>query len=187
MVLNTVDPKQKTESILLPTQGTDAAHELCASARRGIARFEGGDVTAAQLATGLRKLADMLDPPVEAIDQKAVRTVYEAWLRELGKDPRKTKLTKDRKVKIQARLREGYSVEDMLLAVRNCAASPFHRGENDRGIAFDDLTLICRNGSKLESFRDLGLVADSAAQPPIQQSIPPQTSAPAARYKDAGF
>lgn len=62
------------------------------------------------------------------------------------------KLTAERKRKIEARLKEGYSVEQIIQAIDGCAASPFHRGQNDTGQVWDDLELICRNGSKLESF-----------------------------------
>jgi hypothetical protein len=33
-------------------------------------------------------------------------------------------------------------------------ASPFHQGENDQGMVYDDITLILRDGEKLEWFAD---------------------------------
>lgn len=83
----------------------------------------------------------------------AVRVVFDHWQQAMGK-PR-AKLTADRARKVRARLREGYNVQEILQAVQGCAASPFHRGENDRGTEYVDLTLICRSGSKLEQFIEM--------------------------------
>jgi len=68
------------------------------------------------------------------------------------------KLTKDRREKILARLKEGYSVEQMRMAIDGCGVSPFHMGDNDRGRIYDDLTLILRTGTKLENF--MAITAD---------------------------
>lgn len=62
------------------------------------------------------------------------------------------KMTTERQTAIRARLREGYSVQQLIQAIDGCKNSPHHQGENDRGIIYDDLTLICRNGSKVEQF-----------------------------------
>lgn len=127
--------------------------ELVASARRGLEQYESGKVDASALAKGLRDIADMLDGAAKPDDVKAV---FSAWVQALGKDAQRTKLTKDREQRIKARLRERYSVAEIIIAIKNCAASSFHRGDNDHGRAYDDITLICRNGSKLEQFRDMG-------------------------------
>ncbi|MEW6212726.1 MAG: hypothetical protein AB1631_30655 [Acidobacteriota bacterium] len=62
------------------------------------------------------------------------------------------KFTDDRRRKVVARLREGYTLEQIKRGIDGCAASSFHRGENDTHTLFDDLELICRSGSKLEGF-----------------------------------
>jgi hypothetical protein len=67
------------------------------------------------------------------------------------------KLTPKRKQKITARLREGYTLEQIQEAIEGCKASPFHMGENERGTVFDDLELILRDGGKLEQFRNYKL------------------------------
>lgn len=59
------------------------------------------------------------------------------------------KLTADRRSKIEGRLREGYSGADIRKAIDGAARAAF---VNDQGKRFDDIELICRNGSKLESF-----------------------------------
>lgn len=130
--------------------------ELIARVRRGLEMFEAGECTARQLAAGMRKLAEQLDPPRESEELKRkVERVFEVWRAEMGKNG-SAKLTRERRAKVEARLKEGYSVEELVAAVRNCAASDFHRGANENGTAYNDITLICRNGSKLEQFRDMG-------------------------------
>lgn len=61
------------------------------------------------------------------------------------------KATRDRRQKVTARLRDGYSSEDIKAAIDGAAVGAF---VNDAGKRFDDIELICRNGSKLESFMD---------------------------------
>lgn len=79
-----------------------------------------------------------------------VKEIFTYW--QIALNHPTAKLTDDRRRRIEARLREKYTVEEIKSAIDGCAASPFHRGENDKGQVFDDLELICRNGSKLESF-----------------------------------
>lgn len=80
-----------------------------------------------------------------------VETVFAAWQEIMGKP--KARLTSERRDKIAARLKS-YPIDDLLDAIRGCAASPFHMGRNDGGREYNDLTLIFRNDSKLEGFRD---------------------------------
>lgn len=79
-----------------------------------------------------------------------VSRIFSYWQSTL--DHPTAKLTTERRRKVEARLKEGYSVEQIIQAIDGCAASPFHRGQNDTGQVWDDLELICRNGSKLEGF-----------------------------------
>lgn len=67
------------------------------------------------------------------------------------------KLTADREAKIKARLREGYSVQEIRQAINGAARGAF---VNDAGKRFDDIELICRKGSKLEDF--MGRAAERA-------------------------
>jgi len=84
-----------------------------------------------------------------------VRELFEYWAKRMQK-PGSARLTAGRRAKVEARLREGYSVEDIKAAIDGCARSKFHMGENDGGRVHNDLELICRSGSKLEGFRDGG-------------------------------
>lgn len=77
----------------------------------------------------------------------SVDAVFDYW-RERCNHPT-AKLTSDRRSKINARLRDGYTVDDLKAAVDGAARAAF---VNDQGKRFDDLALICRNGEKLDSF-----------------------------------
>lgn len=84
-------------------------------------------------------------PPSEA------NQIFTYW-QEVMKKTSMAKLTERRRKSIQARLREGYSVDQIKQAINGCAQSPYHMGQNDSGTVYDDLTLICRSGDKLEQF-----------------------------------
>jgi len=87
---------------------------------------------------------------VESNDSTAL--VFLHWQKTLNHPD--AKLTAKRKRNISARLKEGYTVEDLCLAIEGCAASAFHQGDNDNGKVFDDLELICRSGEKVEQFKN---------------------------------
>ncbi len=82
-----------------------------------------------------------------------VQQVFEHWQQVTGKH--KAKLTNDRKQKVQARLREGFSVDELKEAVDGLAKSAWHQGDNPQGKRYDDLALVCRQGSKVEQFIEL--------------------------------
>lgn len=79
-----------------------------------------------------------------------IDSVFATWVAILGKQ--NCKLTAGRSKVIKARLKEGYTVNQLCSAIKGCANSPFHMGMNDRGERYDDLTLICRNGENVEKF-----------------------------------
>lgn len=81
-------------------------------------------------------------------DPSVVREIFAHWQAATGRPG--ARLGKDRAAKIAARLREGYTPEQIKDAISGYAASKFHRGENDQGTRYDTLELICRNGEKLE-------------------------------------
>lgn len=80
-----------------------------------------------------------------------VREIFEHWVAVMGKTSQ-TKLNDKRKRCIESRLREGYSVDQIKAAIDGCAKSPYHMGRNDSGTVYDDLTLICRSGDRIEQF-----------------------------------
>lgn len=77
--------------------------------------------------------------------------VFDHWVMRMGKT-KAAKLTTGRAKAIKARMAEGYTVEDLKRAVDGCAKSKHHMGMNDQGTVYDDLTLICRSGEKVEQF-----------------------------------
>lgn len=82
-------------------------------------------------------------------EQRTVSDIFEYWkvrCRHLTAKP-----TRERLEKVKARLKEGYTVEQIRSAIDGAACGAF---VNDSGKRFDDLELICRTGSKLESFID---------------------------------
>jgi hypothetical protein len=83
-----------------------------------------------------------------------VREVFVYWQEKMNHP--QAKLTKDRQAKIGARLREGFTVDQIKAAIDGCKASGYHMGENDSKAVYDDLTLICRAGSFVERFIENG-------------------------------
>jgi len=53
---------------------------------------------------------------------------------------------------VKARLKEGYSVEQIKQAIEGCAMTPHNMGQNQNGKKYDDLELICRDGVQVERF-----------------------------------
>lgn len=79
-----------------------------------------------------------------------IEDIFEHWKRVMGKD--RAKLTPGRKRAIQARIKEGYTKEDIQDAIDGCAAIPYNMGDNPSRKQYNDLTLICRSGEKLEYY-----------------------------------
>ncbi len=86
--------------------------------------------------------------------------IFAFWVATFSKTSR-TQFTPERRARVRARLRD--STEDELrAAIRGCKASPFHMGENPTGNIHDDITLICRDRSKVEGF--MALVGDAVIE-----------------------
>ena len=83
-----------------------------------------------------------------------VNTVFAAWVEATERDPKRTKLSTERRKLIERRLKD-WSLDDLLAAVRGWRHSPHHRGENDRGRPYNDLELLLRDAKHIEEFRDL--------------------------------
>ena len=80
--------------------------------------------------------------------------VFNFWIATMDKNHNSTKLTSKRLKAIKARFREGYTLEDIKTAIVNCSKSQWHMGQNPNNTMYNDIELICRNGEKLEQFRD---------------------------------
>lgn len=78
---------------------------------------------------------------------ETVNELFGYWREQCGHVD--AKLTRERRGRVVARLREGYTVEQVRAGIEGAARAAF---VNEDGKRFDDLELICRSGSKLESF-----------------------------------
>ena len=79
------------------------------------------------------------------------KSLFQYWLSRMHKGPT-CKFTPERRRAVTARLRDGYTPEQIRTAIDGCASSAWNMGQNDSGKLFNDLELICRSGSKLEGF-----------------------------------
>lgn len=99
-----------------------------------------------------RKPAEVVPfpPAVPAPELTVPQKIFEFW-KWMVEQPR-ARPTRERIAKIQARLNEGYSTEDICCAIVGCCSRPWNRGDNPDGTQYCDLELICRKGSKLEFY-----------------------------------
>lgn len=101
--------------------------------------------------------AESVEP--DRLDEAAaIRDLFELWQRECHHPD--AKLTDDRRSKLRARLREGYTLQQIAAGIRGAAVGAY---VDDRNKRHDDLTLICRTGSKLEDF--IGRAGRQGAKP----------------------
>ena len=133
-------------------RGANPEYEVSDYVKRGVSGSVNRSVSDSPPEQGTGNREQGTPKPPEGADEEA--EVFAYWQERLEKPDHR--LTRERRRKIRARLREGYSVEDIKVAIDGIAASPFHRGANENGREHVDLELICRNGSKLEEYRDMG-------------------------------
>jgi len=95
--------------------------------------------------------SNQLEKPMPAKANPAF-DLFKYWCDVMGKNLSTSKLTAKRDKAIKARLKEGYTVEQIKQAIDGCRNDPFSMGQNDRQKPFNDIELICRTGEKLESF-----------------------------------
>lgn len=67
---------------------------------------------------------------------------------------------------IAARLREGYSVDDLRSAIDGCHLTPHNLGENERSTPYLGLELIMRTGSQVTRFRETA-IRHANGPPPV--------------------
>jgi len=107
-------------------------------------------------------LGELRSPLVVFGDEKRGEDILFAYWQTKCSRPR-SKFTEHRRRALRARRREGYDWQTIRLAIDGAAARPYVVD----GRKYDDLELICRNGSKLEDFAARsgtggGLVAEMA-------------------------
>lgn len=74
--------------------------------------------------------------------------LFDFWREECNHP--QAKFTPERRAKVRARLREGYTARQIAEGIRGAARAAYVDPET--GKRYDDLELICRNGGKLEDF-----------------------------------
>jgi len=87
--------------------------------------------------------------------------IFTYWKKVMEKGEH-TKLTPKREKNINARLKDGYTVENIKSAIDGCINSAFHMGANNDRKKFNDIELICRSGEKIESFMELKNLSNAA-------------------------
>lgn len=95
------------------------------------------------------------------MDDLTVVQIFDYWKAIMG-HPR-ARMDAARKKAIAARLRDGYTIDDLMLAIDGCSASAFHMGENDRGQRYDSITLILRDADHVDKFIRAGELAHKIA------------------------
>ncbi len=65
---------------------------------------------------------------------------------------RRARLDEKRRKLILARMKDGYSLEDMQDAINGCYLSAFHQGDNSEGKRYDDISLILRDAAHVDAF-----------------------------------
>lgn len=99
-----------------------------------------------------------------------IRAVFDHWKQVM--DSPKSNLDAKRKSAIEARLKDGFTVEDLKTAIDGCRKTPHNMGDNDRGQKFNDIELICRNAPNVERFMNA-----TGASPPKTKPDRPLTAA----------
>jgi hypothetical protein len=98
-------------------------------------------------------LGDQWAPPEpREASREQIASVFAHWQAATGKTD--THLDEKRRTKIRRALGH-YPVEDVIAAVTGWRNDPFYCGENDRGRAYNELTMLLRDAEHIERFRDM--------------------------------
>lgn len=107
-----------------------------------------GDISAR---SGVADVAQTV--PSNRKEPSGARLVFTAWVEATNRDPKRTKLTPDRRSVIERAVRS-HGLDDCLTAVRNIGLDKWARGDNDRGRRYDDIKHALANGERIERWRD---------------------------------
>lgn len=81
---------------------------------------------------------------------QGVQDVFAHWQRVMNHP--QAKLDEKRAKVIAKRLSDGYTVDELRRAVDGCRLTPHNMGQNDKRTVYDDIELICRDGSHVDRF-----------------------------------
>ena len=91
--------------------------------------------------------------------------LFRYWIQATGRNENQLKLSRERRSRVRARLRDGYSVEQIKRAIDGYAASSWHNGDNPAGKRYDTFDLIVRSGEKIEQGIEFANAATQRQQP----------------------
>lgn len=98
--------------------------------------------------------ADTGESSKKAVQEREdIKRVFALWQREMNHP--KARLDAKRTGRIRARLREGFTPDELEAAIRGAKLSTWHMGENPDGKVFDGIETILRDAAQVEKFRDL--------------------------------
>lgn len=122
---------------------------------------------------------------MKASHKTQIDEIFTYWQKVM--DHPTAKLISSRSRAIAARLNEGYTVDEIKLAIDGCRSSSFHMGDNLHRTVYDDLTLICRDGAKLEQFIGRRRSISRTSQPgrPSEPLIPTCSACRGTGYIDS--
>jgi hypothetical protein len=132
--------------LAVKSQGGTASHSGTDQSQGGTQKSQGG--------TPYREPSTEPSEEPTPTPSGQVREVFDFWVKTLDKGHHK--LTPKRRKRIETRLGEGCTVEELKEAIVGLTHSPHHMGTKpDSTRSYDDLELICRTPDSIETFRDL--------------------------------
>ena len=110
------------------------------------------------------------------------RRVFEAWKQDTGHY--RAVADEKRLRRIVARLREGFTPEELIAAISHRHHDPFLMGQNDTGKVYDGLETLLRDAAQVERLRDLA----APMQPADPRALPePQRKSLADVMREQGL
>ena len=79
-----------------------------------------------------------------------VRKVFDHWQTTMNKP--KAQFTADRKRLIEKRLKDGYTIDDLMQAIDGCKKDPHCQGRNDTGTVYDALETAIGSARKIDMY-----------------------------------
>lgn len=133
--------------------------EVCAGLSRVLCELLEGRREPGQVVARLRTIVSLAEGEIKLLDKTQAagandeREIFEFWFARAGKSS--AKLTPKRRMKIRARIKDGYTVEQIKRAIDGVCSSEWHRGANDRGVNYTELEMILRTGDNVEKYLEL--------------------------------
>jgi hypothetical protein len=90
-------------------------------------------------------------PAIRQTNEQQVQAVWDAY----QVCHPQARLDQKRRKAITARLADGYTPEQLIMAIHGCHNDPWYRGENERGKSYCELTLILRDADHVDRFIQL--------------------------------